>query len=370
MQIGHQDVRHSGALLPEGDNVLGVDFNTKHTVIAFIIHAMIILQSGIYKSGNYWLYQVIHHSLEQAGMPQRSYARQHPIYQQAKDWPYFSDQAGVDYIEITNRGHYFRKGAYVEPIPDLDAFLAQCTHVWTHSFWSGGTNSAFGKFNKIVYIIRDPRDVVTSAARFVFTPFMQQEHPLQERNPQEYLQHRLYELLLGWVQHVGSYLLKHREYPIHFVFYERLLANFDESYGELLDFLEINLPPASRAAVKQATQFNEMKKKSPHHVHKGQARQWLETLTPTQSSVATQIAGPLLGLLNYPIDPRAAEEASLPWLPGDLEVESIQDALQDSRGTWRDQLRYAVAYLRSRRPLAEKLNRGLEYIGGSGRWKI
>ena len=129
---------------------------------------MLILQSGVQKSGNYWLYQIIQHSLEQAGLPQKSFARQHPIYQKAKEWPYFADQAGVDYLEITAGVHYFRKGTYVEPILDLDAFLAQCSHVWTHSFWSVGTDTTFGKFDKIVYIIRDPRDVVTSAARFFF----------------------------------------------------------------------------------------------------------------------------------------------------------------------------------------------------------
>jgi aryl sulfotransferase len=331
---------------------------------------MLILQSGLQKSGNYWLYQVIQHSLAQAGQPLKSFARQHPIYQQAKDWPYFADQAGVDYLEITAKGHYFRKGAYVEPIPDLAAFLAQCTHVWTHSFWGAGVDATFGQFDKIVYIIRDPRDVVTSASRFVFTPFMQQEHPTQERNPEEFLQHRLYELLLGWVQHVGSYLLHYPQYPIHFVFYERLLANFDASYSALLDFLQLDLSPEARSAVRQAAQFEEMKKKSPHHVRKGQARQWLETLTPAQSAAATQIAGPLLRILNYPVDAQAAQQDSLPGLPDRLEPEAVREALRLSRGGRREQLRYAVAYWRSRRPLGEKLSRGLEYVAGRGRWKV
>jgi hypothetical protein len=39
--------------------------------------------------------------------------------------------------------------------------------------------------HKIVYIIRDPRDVALSTAKFVFTPFMQEQHPAGERSGDE-----------------------------------------------------------------------------------------------------------------------------------------------------------------------------------------
>ncbi|NJM16702.1 MAG: sulfotransferase domain-containing protein, partial [Bacteroidales bacterium] len=37
--------------------------------------------------------------------------------------------------------------------------------------------SVFPKFDKIVYIVRDPRDVALSMARFQFTPYMQTYYP-------------------------------------------------------------------------------------------------------------------------------------------------------------------------------------------------
>lgn len=329
---------------------------------------MRLLQAGFPKSGNWWLYQIIQGALRQSGHPRRSFARQHPIYAQAVTWENFAEQAEVDYLEINAAGNFFRKGAYVEPIPDLGAFIDQCEHVWTHAYWSPQTQTAFEQFDKIVYIIRDGRDVVVSASKFFFTPFMRNQHAHGERSPEEFLQHRLAEMLLSWVQHVGGTLLHAGSAPLHIVFYERLLVDFDTEFDRLLAFLEIELAQAQRQAVRQAVQFETMHAKNPHHVRKGQRSQWVSALTAKQIRQCERIGGPLLALLGYPDMAGDLSDAGLPGLAGDIMPEQVAAAIRLSRGTWRDQLEYAGQFLASRRPLEEKLRKGVGFLRGGGRW--
>ncbi len=328
---------------------------------------MVILQSGLPKSGNYWLYKILQETMQRAGLPQRSFVQTRPIYEEAKTWPYFADQAGIDYLEVTEAGYFYRKGAFQERISDLDGYIASCSHVWTHAPWSDRAAQAFRKFDRIVYIIRDPRDVAISASKYFFTPFMQAQHPNAEPDEETFLQHRLYELVLTWIQHVGGYLLHLQEYPVHVIFYERLLQSFDLEFQALTDYLEISLPAQQAQALKQAVEFSSMKKKSPQHVRKGQAGQWVEVLTAAQKRQVAKMASPLLALLNYPIDKSGIGEG-LPKLPARLEPEQVRSAIQAGRGDLGDKLRYALAFSTSRRPLAEKISKGMAFLLGKDRW--
>src|SRR3972149_719710 len=181
---------------------------------------MLLLQSGLPKSGNLSLHKILQESLRLGGIELRSFIQTHPIYQEAKTWPGFEEQAGIDFIEVDTHGCYSRKGAFRQPIIDLDGYLKQCTHVWTHALWVPRCDEVFRKFEKIVYIIRDPRDVLVSASRYFFTPFMQAQHPQHEPDADTYRKHRLYEQVITWVQHTGGYLIHADEYRIHFVYYE------------------------------------------------------------------------------------------------------------------------------------------------------
>jgi aryl sulfotransferase len=328
---------------------------------------MVILQSGLPKSGNYWLYQILQEAMQRAGRPQRSFVRSRPIYEEAKKWPYFADQAGIDYLEVTEAGYFYRKGAFQEKIPDLDGYIASCSHVWTHASWSEHAAVAFRKFDRIVYIIRDPRDAAISASKYFFTPFMREQHPNAEPDEEAFLRHRLYELVLTWIQHVGGCLLHLQEYSIHVVFYERLLQSFDSEFQSLMEYLEINLPPKQVEALKQAVQFSAMKKRSPQHVRKGQAGQWSQVLTAAQKRQVAKMASPLLALLNYPIDESEIGKR-LPEIPADLEPGQVRLALQAGRGDLGDKLRYALAFSASRRPLGEKISKGMAFLFGKGRW--
>ena len=328
---------------------------------------LLLLQSGLPKSGNYWLYQILQQMLGRAGVPQQSYARRHPIYETAKSWPHFADQAGIDYLEINSGGYFFRKGAFVEPILDLDVYLAQCSHVWTHAYWDEQAGAAFRKFDRIVYILRDPRDAAISAAKYVFTPFMQEQHPGGERTSEEYLDHRFAELIFAWVQHVGGYLLRQEEYGIYVIFYERLLADLEGELQALLAYLGVSLPPEEITAIQDAVTFTTMKQKSPHHVRKGQAGGWVDALSPAQKAQAQKIAGSLMALLGYPL--AEGQVGKLPELSAPLDAQQIIEAMRLSRGGWQDKLAYGAAFLRSRRPLGEKLQKGMQFLLGRGRWQ-
>jgi hypothetical protein len=65
---------------------------------------MLLLQSGLPKSGNLWLHKILQESLRLGGIPRRSYIQTQPIYQEALTWPGFSEQAGIDFIEIEPQG--------------------------------------------------------------------------------------------------------------------------------------------------------------------------------------------------------------------------------------------------------------------------
>ncbi|HEY0192811.1 MAG TPA: hypothetical protein VGC42_16945, partial [Kofleriaceae bacterium] len=122
---------------------------------------MAILQAGFKKSGNFWLWNVIEHILQQAGRPSTSFIKQQPIYQLAKDWKLaFDGQSGIDFVSITPETlQYQIVPVFNWPIDDAQAYLAQTSHVWSHSPMRADCLAKFKIFEKIVYIIRDPRDV-------------------------------------------------------------------------------------------------------------------------------------------------------------------------------------------------------------------
>lgn len=329
---------------------------------------MMLLQSGFPKSGNYWLYKILHNMLLESGIQIKSYARSHPIYEEARTWPYFEDQAGIDYLEIEPDGLVFRKGSFTEPIPDLQAYLSRCTHVWTHSYWQPECEQVFGAFDGIVYIIRDPRDVLISASRYFFTPFMQSQHQAVDNSPEEYLHSHLGEVLLSWVQHVGGYLQNLEAYNIYPVFYERLLADLPGELRKLGQYLGTPLNDTALTNIEQKVTFDSMQSESPHHVRKGRANQWRYGLDAAQQQQAEQIAGAMLDLLSYP---RASDpnEAGIPVLPSNLDKQALQAAIAESRGGIARQASLALQFLTSRRPIKEKIHKGMDFMLGRGRWK-
>jgi aryl sulfotransferase len=287
---------------------------------------MKLLQSGVAKSGNYWLYTILQSLLRRTGQPTHTYIESQPIHAIARTWALsFPEQASIDTVDITDTGVFYRiSSAFRWPVEDLDAYLARTTHVWTHSLITAKTDAVFEKFDKIVYIVRDPRDVILSTSRFLFTPYMQKFYPHRHATPEDYLRTSLVKQVIHWRTHVAGHLAAAQRRNIYFVFYERLLADLPGELAALCRYLEIEPTDALLKEVQQDVSFETMQGNSPGHVRKGTSRQWVDQLNTEQKAAAVRQAGPLLDLLHYPLTDTGGSE--LPVLPTTADEAQIERA--------------------------------------------
>ncbi len=135
---------------------------------------MKILQNGYPKSGNYWLYKIIDNIYKQASIEKYSFIKNHPIYDIAKHWELsYPQQVDIDMIDVLYVGTFFRiSSVFRRKIADFSQYVNQTSHVWSHSNYCEKSAGVFNHFDKVIYIIRDPRDVLISSANFAFTPYM------------------------------------------------------------------------------------------------------------------------------------------------------------------------------------------------------
>jgi hypothetical protein len=189
---------------------------------------------------------------------------------------------------------------------------------------------------------------------------MKTNHPPGERSSEEYLNNRLYEFVINWVNHVGSHLLLIYDYPIHILFYERLKTQFATELDSLSKFLEIALSGDDISAIKEKVDFDIMKIANPHHLYKGNSFYWPELLSDTQFHQVNKIAGPLLKLINYRVDENP--QSGLPELDPSIKREELVEAIKHCGGTFFDQFVYAYYFLKSKRSLSEKIIKGSQYL--------
>lgn len=287
---------------------------------------MRLLQAGAAKSGNFWLYKILQQTAAHAGLPRRSFIQDHPIQPIARTWDLsHRDQAGIDMLDIEALGCYARiSSVFRLPLDDLDAYVQACTHVWTHSRFCDRSFDVLPRFDKIVYIVRDPRDRALSATRFAFTPYMLRYYPHGEPNRESYLRRHFSHMIRRWTWHVYDYLRYRQQFNIHFLFYEQLLGDFRLAYRQLLDYLELELDETAVSAVEEAVTFKRMRRRNPGHVRKGRAYTWSGKLTDQQEQLVLDKAGPLLKLLGYP---DRGNDDTLPALPADLSREDVEQAM-------------------------------------------
>ncbi len=262
---------------------------------------MKILQIGVPKSGNFWLYQIIQQILKFSGNHQKSFIRQHPIHILAKDWDLnFPEQANIDVIDITDLQVTYRiSSIFKMPIEDFSSYASKTPHVWTHSPVCKKTGDIFSYFDKKICIIRDPRDVVLSAARYYCSDYMLKYFPQPETRPEAFLQKNFEKLMHEWVWHVWDHLRLQEKHRLHLCYFEGFLKDFQKELSLLLDYLKIDLSTEQRKNLEEAVSFQSLKKENPKHVKKGTSRQWTERLSASQKQKARQIAGPLLDYLGY-----------------------------------------------------------------------
>jgi aryl sulfotransferase len=324
---------------------------------------MTVLQAGVPKSGNYWLYCIIANIRQQAGLKHYSFIQQHPIQQQAKNWQLgFARQTEMDFLTIGTRQCFLRLSAvFREEISDIDDYIDSCSQVWTHSAINSLALSVLPKFDKIIYIIRDPRDVAISYSKFAFSEHKLKYGPFHyEKNPQAYLENRIEAMARQWVQHVGGYLKYRSQLNIYPVFYENLLHSFERELERLLDYLEIELSPRAIAEIGHQVAFKTMKQHSPNHLRKGRSGQWQTVLSDRQKERVRQVAAPMLDLLGYSTD-----TTSLPSIPKDLEPVALEGAIALARYSPFDRLRSFYNFVNSQRSMSAKANLARDWSLGT-----
>lgn len=265
---------------------------------------MKILQGGVPKCGNFWLYQIIQQILGRTGRDTSSFIEQQPIYALAREWDLnFPEQARIDVLETTDLQDRYRiSSVFSMPIENIAAYVARTHHVWTHSPICKRSGEVLKQFDKKVYIVRDPRDRALSAARYYCSPYMLKYFPQEEQDPQRFLEKNFEALMHEWVWHVFDHLRLSSTYNIHICFFEGFLQDFQQELGRLLKYLAVELSEPERAALEEAVSFSTLKKENPKHLKKGQSGYWMERLSDEQLEKAHLMAAPLMEYLGYPLE--------------------------------------------------------------------
>ena len=295
---------------------------------------MKILQGGAPKCGNFWLYQILQETLKTSGLDSSSFIEKQPIYELAKAWDLnYPSQAKIDVIDITDLQTSYRiSSIFRMPVISMNDYLAQTSHVWTHSPVCKRSEEVFKHFDKKLYIIRGPRDRAISASKYYCSDYMLKYYPQEEKDPQKFLEKNFEALMTEWVWHVFDHLRLSKSCNLHIVFYENLLNNFEAEFSSLLEYLEIHLTAEARSTIEKAVSFQQLKLENPKHLKTGRSGYWREKLSPEQQKTAETIAGPLLKFLGY-----SGEEEGKPAFSGDTTEEEFDELkhhlkLQDRTG--------------------------------------
>ena len=302
---------------------------------------MNIFQSGIPRSGNGWLYNIVYHSLRAGNVEVKNYIKTQPIHQVAQSWPEpLPGQASTDTVHFRGSDVDYGIGQIFRyPIPDWQDYLRQATQLWCHEPYRRPMREKLSQVSHLIYIIRDPRDASISHSRFVFADHIRWFSRNKTADPATFLKKLLFFQVRRWAEHVGSWLQAAQDptLNIHFIFYERLLHDFENELDQLVSFLGLDLSTSQRQRVREATTFASMKAKYPNHVRRGIDREWVEVLTPLQKSESAAMVPKMLKLLNYPVQEPPMSDTTLPGLPTNLSKKDIQQAVRDAQSlTWRE----------------------------------
>ena len=262
---------------------------------------MSIIQSGYPKAGNYWLWSLIQAAGKKSGHWRRPFISDQPIYPLSADWELsFAEQREVDMLSAKSGKCFFTiPPVFAMPVADIVSYAERAWHVWSHSSAADMTDKTLRAFSKRVYIIRDPRDGAVSLSHYMMTPFVKTYGTNDFGNRKETMEKMLDEYVRNWVLHVCGYIEASRRIPIHFIFYEELVRDFDRSASPLFEYLGLNLTPESFRALRNECSLDSMKLKSPAHVRRGSVGEGVRDLSPDQIKRILRIAGPMLEFLGY-----------------------------------------------------------------------
>ena len=150
----------------------------------------------------------------------------------------------------------------------------------------------------VVYLIRDPRDVAVSLASHYSLPvdevigIMAKSRFVISRG-QNSLSDQLPQLASTWSAHVASWL-DARDFNLHPVRYEELLADTPARLMEIARFLDLNATPETVARAVSSASFQNLQRQEaaagfrerpdamPRFFRRGEAGGWHDSLTPSQ----------------------------------------------------------------------------------------
>lgn len=290
---------------------------------------MNILQISAPKSGSYWLHTILSQILLKKGTSRKFFLKNQPVYHDIKHLSLsFNGQVEVDMVDIEEEGCFYRVSSlFKAPITDMENYARSSNLTWTHSALCNNSFRFFQLYDKKIIIVRDPRDRALSSAKFAFTPYMKKYYPSPYFSSEEYFEKEYENLLEQWVWFTGNYIYKKDDLGLHFVFYERLLHDFENEFRALLRYLDVDLSLKDQEEIKNTVSFMSMKSKSPRHLNKGKYGKWVEKLNETQKSIAVDKAGYLLDLLNYPLG-TFPKDKKQPKLPVEINIKELQNKLE------------------------------------------
>jgi Sulfotransferase domain len=312
---------------------------------------MRVLQAGIDKSGNYWLWRILRLLMDEAGIERKSWILNDPIYQVSKTWELsFPEATELDVITwdtspaaayesdsydtqpLRERAYYYCViPMYRRRIQNLGEYVAASTHLWTHAPWHDNLpQELLGGIDKIVYIVRDPRDVMVSGAHYVDSPYCRREFGIP-RVPLEHRYRRLLRNCPEWALHVAGWIGHARDIGLGIVSYEGLVTDLPFQLRRLSAYLGLGLSDAQLARVEEQVVFRSMKSATQGpHVRKGLVGNWREELPEPVAAEATAALRPLLDLMGYDDTTRALSSFLMNGEPSDELLAALEqiNALQ------------------------------------------
>lgn len=263
-----------------------------------------ILQSGVPKSGNYWLYTILRGLIDKSSFEYSSYIEDNPIYEIARKWSLSQDnQAEVDALDIlpgriVNRISRIYEMSLTDS--EVDDFLEKTTLSWTHSKFYKQCLDFYKRYDKIVYIVRDPRSVALSSAKFQSKEYSVRHLGTKGQDPSIYLTKNFEMMLYVWASEIISFLEIQNDLDIKVVYYEDLKRHTFEEIKSIAEYLEISISDEEVENLSSQVSIDNMRKKNPEHVRKGDMYEWKKSLTLSQKIKTDLILGPILKSIGYP----------------------------------------------------------------------
>lgn len=249
---------------------------------------MKVLQSGIPKSGNVWVYRIINKVFEKSKIERKSFIRNEKIYQIAKEWDLsISDQVEKDVIDIENGRIYSRiSSIYKMPIKNPIDFLSRTNLVWTHSKYELDSLAIYKKFSHHIYIYRDIRSVVVSMAHFLNFDYGKTFLDPNVTNPREYVNKNFYNFLFQWSRHIEELLKVINSLNVHTICFEDLKTNPQVEIKKITEFFNLCLTTKQIDEIAFDTSFSEMKKNDSKHLRSGSNNDWRNYVSSTKSFIS------------------------------------------------------------------------------------